>query len=95
MLYEILICFMRVTYSSFSFLMINHTSLVFRNYSDVIGIKSPIIIIIIIIITIIIITCGTVYKFSFFFLVALRLNVCHGLLRLEVSRSHTTTHHSR
>jgi len=36
-----------------------------------------------------------VYKFSFFSLVALLPNVGHGLLRLEVSRSHTTTHHSR
>jgi len=27
--------------------------------------------------------------------VALRPNVGHGLLILEVSRSHTTTHHSR
>ena len=27
--------------------------------------------------------------------VALRLNAGHGLLILEVSRSHTTTHHSR
>jgi hypothetical protein len=29
------------------------------------------------------------------FFVALRPNACHGLLILEVSRSHTTTHHSR
>ena len=29
------------------------------------------------------------------FLVALRPNAGHGLLILEVSRSHTTTHHSR
>jgi hypothetical protein len=31
----------------------------------------------------------------FFFLVALRPNAGHGLLIHEVSRSHTTTHHSR
>jgi len=31
----------------------------------------------------------------FFFPVALRPNTGHGLLILEVSRSHTTTHHSR
>jgi hypothetical protein len=31
----------------------------------------------------------------FFFAVALRPNAGHGLLILEVSRSHTTTHHSR
>ena len=31
----------------------------------------------------------------FFFAVALRPNTGHGLLILEVSRSHTTTHHSR
>jgi hypothetical protein len=31
----------------------------------------------------------------FFFPVALRPNVGHGLLILEVSGSHTTTHHSR
>ena len=31
----------------------------------------------------------------FFFFLALRSNVGHGLLILEVSRSHTTTHHSR
>jgi len=30
-----------------------------------------------------------------FFSVALRPNAAHGLLILEVSRSHTTTHHSR
>ena len=30
-----------------------------------------------------------------FFSVALRPNACYGLLILEVSRSHTTTHHSR
>ena len=30
-----------------------------------------------------------------FFVVALRPNAGHGLLILEVSRSHTTTHHSR
>jgi len=33
--------------------------------------------------------------FTFFFAVALRPNAGHGLLILEVSRSHTTTHHSR
>jgi hypothetical protein len=32
--------------------------------------------------------------FDFFF-VALRPNAGHGLLILEVSRSHTTTHHSQ
>jgi len=32
---------------------------------------------------------------NFFFPVALRPNAGHGLLILEVSRSHTTTHHSR
>ena len=31
----------------------------------------------------------------FFFAVALRPNAGHGLLIIEVSRSHTTTHHSR
>ena len=31
----------------------------------------------------------------FFFLVALQPNASHGLLIHEVSRSHTTTHHSR
>jgi hypothetical protein len=31
----------------------------------------------------------------FFIFVALRPDVGHGLLILEVSRSHTTTHHSR
>ena len=31
----------------------------------------------------------------FFFPVALRPNAGHDLLILEVSRSHTTTHHSR
>ena len=31
----------------------------------------------------------------FFFAVALRPTASHGLLILEVSRSHTTTHHSR
>ena len=38
------------------------------------------------------------YKFLIcvlFFSVALRPNAGHGLLILEVSRSHTTTHHSR
>ena len=34
-------------------------------------------------------------KDTFFFAVALRPNAGHGLLILEVSRSHTTTHHSR
>ena len=32
---------------------------------------------------------------DFFFPVALRPNECHEFLILEVSRSHTTTHHSR
>jgi len=32
---------------------------------------------------------------NFCFAVALRPNAGHGLLILEVSRSHTTTHHSR
>jgi len=32
---------------------------------------------------------------NFFFLVALRPNAGHGLLILEVSRSHATMHHSR
>jgi len=31
----------------------------------------------------------------FFFAVALRSNAGHGVLILEVSRSHKTTHHSR
>jgi hypothetical protein len=31
----------------------------------------------------------------YFFAVALRPNASHGLLILEVSRSHTTTHHSQ
>ena len=35
------------------------------------------------------------YLFIFFFAVALRPNAGHDLLILEVSRSHTTTHHSR
>ena len=35
-----------------------------------------------------------IHECSFFF-VALRPNVGHGLLNLEVPRSHTTTHHSR
>ena len=34
-------------------------------------------------------------KVLFFCAVALRPNACHGLLILEVSRSHSTTHHSR
>ena len=33
--------------------------------------------------------------FFFIFAVALRPNAGHGLLILEISRSHTTTHHSR
>jgi hypothetical protein len=32
---------------------------------------------------------------NIFFPMALRPNAGHGLLILEVSRSHTTTHHSR
>jgi hypothetical protein len=32
---------------------------------------------------------------QFYFAVALRPNAGHGLLILEVSRSHTMTHHSR
>jgi len=32
--------------------------------------------------------------YIFFFLVALRPNAGHGLLILEVSRSHSTMHHS-
>jgi len=36
--------------------------------------------------------CEIIY---IFFFVALRPNAGHGLLILEVSRSHTTTHHSR
>jgi hypothetical protein len=35
------------------------------------------------------------YKFLSVFAVALRPNAGHGLLILEVSRSHTTTYHSR
>ena len=38
-------------------------------------------------------TCIYIYIFFFFF--ALRPNAGHGLLILEVSRSDTTTHHSR
>jgi len=34
-------------------------------------------------------------RLSFFFPVTVRPNAGHGLLILEVSRSHTTTHHSR
>ena len=34
-------------------------------------------------------------KLILFFCVALRPNAGHGLLILEVSRSHITTHHSR
>ena len=37
----------------------------------------------------------TVFMRASFFSVALRPDVGHGLLILEVSRSHTTTHHSR
>ena len=33
--------------------------------------------------------------YDFFFPVALRPNARHGLLILEISRSHTTTHHNR
>ena len=36
-----------------------------------------------------------IYVCVYFFLVALRPNAGHGLLIHEVSRSHTTTHHSR
>ena len=39
--------------------------------------------------------CVNQIRVSTFFSVALRPDVCHGLLILEVSRSHTTTHHSR
>ena len=35
------------------------------------------------------------FIYLFIFAVALRPNASHGLLILEVSRSHTTTHHSR
>jgi hypothetical protein len=35
------------------------------------------------------------YYYYYFFGVALRPYAGHGLLILEVSRSHTTTHHSR
>jgi len=35
------------------------------------------------------------FRRDFFFPVALRPNAGHGLLIPEVSRSHTTTHHSR
>jgi len=38
---------------------------------------------------------SALFLFFFFFPVALRPNAGHGLLILEVSRSHTTTHHSR
>jgi len=37
----------------------------------------------------------SVFFFFFLFPVALRPNAGHGLLILEVSRSHTTTYHSR
>ena len=36
-----------------------------------------------------------IYWYPFFFSVALRFNAGHGLLILEVSRSHTTTRHSQ
>jgi hypothetical protein len=42
--------------------------------------------------------CGDYYYYCycfFFFSVALRPNAGHGLLILEVFRSHTTTHHIR
>ena len=39
--------------------------------------------------------CVCIYIYIFFFSVALRPNAGHGLLILEVSRSHTATHHSR
>jgi len=35
------------------------------------------------------------YKLQFFSLLALQPTLVHGLLIHEVSRSHTTTHHSR
>ena len=35
------------------------------------------------------------YIYIYFFSMALRPNACQGLLMLEVSRSHTATHHSR
>jgi hypothetical protein len=38
---------------------------------------------------------NTPVHFTFYFFVALRPNAGHGLLILEVSRSHITTHHSR
>ena len=38
---------------------------------------------------------NTCHSYHLFFFVALRPNVGHGLLILEVSRSHTMTHHSR
>jgi len=38
---------------------------------------------------------GVVLPYINFFPLALRPNAGHGLLILEVSRSHTTTHHSR
>jgi len=37
----------------------------------------------------------TLQYVTYHFFVALRPNAGHGLLILEVSRSHTTTHHSR
>ena len=45
----------------------------------------------------IITSCKLMYVIihSYFFPVALRPNAGHGILILEVSRSHTTTHHSR
>ena len=36
-----------------------------------------------------------IYIYIYIFAVALRPNAGHGLLILEVSRSHTTTHHIR
>ena len=39
--------------------------------------------------------CKEIYRNKFFFVVALRPNAGHGLLILEVSRSHTMMHHSR
>jgi len=40
-------------------------------------------------------SCAQGHTGTIFFSVALRPNAGHGLLILEVSRSHTTTHHSR
>jgi hypothetical protein len=36
-----------------------------------------------------------IHIYIYIFAVALRPNAGHGLLILEVSKSHTTTHHSR